>query len=137
MVGGVPGRVARHGVTSALNAAGVTALERARCAISSTVNKGYGYSSDYWIEKAGFWRMRSVTLSYNVPQSVLNWGRSTTVTLAARNLFTITDYNGTDPEVQDFADATGNVVNGGEFGRRDYYQIPNPRTYLLSVRISW
>jgi hypothetical protein len=101
------------------------------------VNAGYGFNSDYWIEKADFWRMRSVTLSYNVPKSVLNWGRTATVTLAARNLFTITDYKGTDPEVQDFADATGNTVGGGEFGRRDYYQIPNPRTYLLSVRISW
>ncbi|MCG6955173.1 MAG: SusC/RagA family TonB-linked outer membrane protein [Gemmatimonadetes bacterium] len=124
-------------VTSALNAAGVTAEDRARCAINSTVNAGYSYSSYYWIEPADFWRMRSVSLSYDVPKSVLNWGRSTTVTLAARNLFTITDYHGTDPEVQDFADATGNVVGGGEFGRRDYYQIPNPRTYLLSVRISW
>ena len=57
--------------------------------------------------------------------------------MAARNLLTITDYSGTDPEVQDFADATGNQLGGGEFGRRDYYQIPNPRTYTLSIRVSW
>ncbi|GMV04949.1 MAG: SusC/RagA family TonB-linked outer membrane protein [Gemmatimonadota bacterium] len=124
-------------VPGALNAAGVTAQERARCAINSTINKGYSYHSDYWIESADFWRLRSVSLSYDIPQSLLNWGRSATVTLAARNLLTITDYSGTDPEVQDFADATGNVVGGGEFGRRDYYQIPNPRTYMLSVRVSW
>lgn len=124
-------------VTAALNAAGVTAEQRARCAIKSSVNAGYGYSSQYWIDKADFWRLRTITLSYDIPQTLLNWGRNATVTLAARNLLTITDYSGTDPEVQDFADATGNVDTGGEFGRRDYYQIPNPRTFLLSIRVSW
>ncbi len=129
---------ARRGDATALN--DVTALERARCSIktaSSTINNGYGYDSDWWIEKADFWRLRSVTLSYDLPESLLNWGRNATVTLAARNLLTITDYTGTDPEVQDFADATGNQLGGGEFGRRDYYQIPNPRTYTLSIRVSW
>jgi len=129
---------ARRGDATALN--DVTALQRARCAIktaSSTINKGYGYNSDWWIEKADFWRLRSITLSYDLPEGLLNWGRSATVTVAARNLLTITDYSGTDPEVQDFADATGSQVGGGEFGRRDYYQIPNPRTYTLSIRVSW
>ncbi|HSG09336.1 MAG TPA: TonB-dependent receptor, partial [Longimicrobiales bacterium] len=115
----------------------VTARDRARCAINSTINKGYSYNSDWWIESADFWRLRNVSVSYEIPQSLLNWGRSATVTFAARNLLTITDYSGTDPEVQDFGDATGNVVGGGEFGRRDYYQIPNPRTYMLAVRVSW
>jgi TonB-linked SusC/RagA family outer membrane protein len=119
------------------NLPGVTAQDRARCAINSTINTGYSYNSDWWIEPADFWRLRSITVSYDVPQSFLNWGRSATVTLGARNLLTITDYTGTDPEVQDFADATGNVAGGGEFGRRDYYQIPNPRTFTFSVRVSW
>ena len=119
------------------NLPGVTALERARCAINSTINTGYSYNSDWWVESADFWRLRSITVSYDLPQSVLNWGRSATITLGARNLLTITDYSGTDPEVQDFADSAGNVAGGGEFGRRDYYQIPNPRTYTLSVRVSW
>ena len=128
--------IAAHGGdAAALN--DVTALERARCAISSTVNPGYGFSSDYWMDKADFWKLRTVTLSYQLPDGLLSWSRSATVNLSARNLFTWTDYSGTDPEVQDFADQTGNTVGGGEFGRRDYYQIPNPRTYMLSVRLSW
>jgi hypothetical protein len=120
--------------------ADVTALDRARCAVktaASPMNAGYGYDSDWWIESADFWRLRTLTLSYDLPENVLRWGRSATVTVAARNLLTITDYTGTDPEVQDFADATGNQLGGGEFGRRDYYQIPNPRTYTLSIRVSW
>lgn len=119
------------------NLPGVTARDRARCAINSTINTGYSFNSDWWLESADFWRLRNVTVSYAIPQSVLNWGRSATVTLSARNLFTITDYSGTDPEVMDFADQAGNVAGGGEFGRRDYYQIPSPRTYTLGVRVSW
>lgn len=129
---------ARRGDAGALS--DVTAQDRARCAIktaSSTINSGYGYDSDWWIEPADFWRLRSITVSYDLPESLVSWGRSATITLAARNLLTITDYSGTDPEVQDFADQTGSVVGGGEFGRRDYYQIPNPRTYMLSIRVSW
>jgi TonB-linked SusC/RagA family outer membrane protein len=119
------------------NLPGVTASERARCAINSTINTGYSYGSQWWIEKADFWRLRSITASYDIPESILNWGRSATLTVSARNLLTITDYSGTDPEVQDFADQAGNVAGGGEFGRRDYYQIPNPRTFTVSVRVSW
>jgi TonB-linked SusC/RagA family outer membrane protein len=119
------------------NLPGVTARDRARCAINSTINKGYSYSSDYWIESADFWRLRSITASYQLPENFLKWGKSTTVTFSARNLLTITDYSGTDPEVADFADQAGNIAEGGEFGRRDYYQIPNPRTYTMSIRVSW
>jgi hypothetical protein len=126
---------AYRGNAAALN--DVNALTRARCAINSTINSGYGFNSDHWIDSADFWRLRSVTLSYDLPETLLNWGRSATLTVSARNLLTITDYTGTDPEVQDFADQVGNVDNGGEFGRRDYYNIPSPRTYMVSVRISW
>jgi TonB-linked SusC/RagA family outer membrane protein len=114
----------------------VTALERARCGISSEI--GYDYDSSYWIEKADFWKLRSLSLSWQVPDGVLDWSRNATVTVAARNLFTWTDYSGTDPEVMDFADLGEEVYDGsGDYGRRDYYQIPNPRTYSISFRVSW
>lgn len=122
-----------EGDASALN--DVSAVDRARCGIGTQV--GYGFSSDYWMEKADFWKLRNVTLSYRLPQNVIGFARDITVNLSARNLFTWTDYSGTDPEVQDFADQTGNTIGGGEFGRRDYYQIPNARTYMIGFRVSW
>ena len=129
--------IAAYRAGDASNLPGVTALERARCAINGTINDGYGFDSDYWAESADFWKLRSVTLSYRLPDDLISWGRNATINLSARNLFTWTDYSGTDPEVGDFADATGNSIDGGEFGRRDYYQIPPPRTFMLSVRLSW
>lgn len=114
----------------------VRAIDRARCGINSAV--GYDRDSDYWVEKADFWKLRSIMLTYRVPQQWIPWGRNASVSLSARNLFTWTDYSGTDPEVMDFGDLAETVYDGnGDYGRRDYYQIPNPRTYTLSFRVSW
>jgi hypothetical protein len=63
---------------------------------------------------------------------------SATVTLSGRNLHTWTSWNGPDPEVEDFSDRSGSNYDGdGDFGRRDYYTIPAPRTYMLSFRLGF
>lgn len=114
----------------------VRAIDRARCGINSEV--GYDHSSNYWVEEADFWKLRSVMLTFNMPEEWVRFGRNASVSLAARNLLTWTDYSGTDPEVMDFADLGESVYDGsGDYGRRDYYNIPNPRTYTLRFRISW
>jgi hypothetical protein len=128
--------VAYHidGNTSALD--DVPALMRARCAIGGGVDGGY--NSDYWVEPADFWKLRNISLSWRLPSDLLRGlTRSATVTVAGRNLFTSTDYSGTDPEVQDYVDQNGAIFEGGAFGRRDYYQIPNPRTFILTFRVGF
>ena len=57
--------------------------------------------------------------------------------LAGRNLLTFTDYTGADPEGNDGSDQLGNQLSGGEFGRRDYYQLPPQRTFSLSARVTF
>ncbi len=117
--------------------AGVTALQRAQCSLSSH-DAGGGPNSDYWVESADFTKLRSVSLTYNVPAHLVPWARNASVTLAGRNLFLWSSYHNSDPEVEDFADRASTVFDGnGDFGRRDYYQIPAPRTFLLSVRFSF
>lgn len=65
---------------------------------------GNGRFSDRWIEDGSFLRLRSMTLSYALPvQSV--WLQGLTVWATANNLFTLTNYLGSDPEVW-----TGNAV---------------------------
>jgi hypothetical protein len=114
----------------------VTALERGRCGISREV--GYNYNWDFWIERADFWKLRSIMVRYELPESWVRLGKSATLSMSARNLFTWTDYSGTDPEMMDFADLVETVYDGGgDYGRRDYYQIPNPRTFTFSVRVGW
>ncbi len=117
------------GNASALD--GVTALQRGRCSIDD-------YDSAFWMEKADFVKLRNVSLTYNLPSAwVTSFANNASVTLSGQNLFTWTEYNGSDPEVGDAADQLGTSGIGGRFGRRDYYQIPNPRTFLLSVRMSF
>ena len=111
--------------------AGATALERAQCHLDD-------YDSEYWIEPADFWKLRSISASYRLPQSLVRFGDNAVLTLAASNLFTWTDYSGTDPEVMDFADYGESVFDGnGDYGRRDYYQLPPSRTFTMSMRFDF
>jgi len=113
---------------------GYTALERARCAPNS---RSDWYDIAWWTEKADFWKLRSISMSYKLPEGLLPWAKSGTFTVAARNLFTLTDYTGTDPESNDTEDAQGSGSDAGAFGRRDYYQIPSARTFVVSLRVTF
>jgi hypothetical protein len=116
---------AAAGNTAAL--ANFNALERARCAIDRTKQ-----DSDFFIEKADFFKLRTTSLSYRVPPRFVPGARSAQLTLAARNLIKITDYTGIDPEVADLGDSG---LNG--LSRREYYNLPPTRSFLASVRVTF
>lgn len=108
-----------------------TALERARCSIDD-------YDSDFWLEKADFTKIRYLSLTYQLPAALTQrFANTASLTLAGSNLFTWTGYNGSDPEVEDATDRIGSQLGSGDLGRRDYYQIPPARTFLLSLRFSF
>ena len=119
---------------SILDEAGITAEQRGKCGLNPSE-----YDSDFWIEPADFLKLRFVSLTYNLPQQFIGrWADNASVTLSGRNLLTFTDYTGSDPEVEDFADRSSSVFDGaGDVGRRDYYQIPPARSFLLSFRFSF
>ena len=110
------------GNTAALN--DVTALQRAKCAIDRTKQ-----SSDYWIQPTDFFKLRSASISWTVPQHFVPRASSATLTLAGRNLWKSTDYDGLDPELRDATD------QGTSLARREYYQLPPSKQYLLSLRV--
>ena len=111
------------GNASALN--DVNALDRVRCAVDRTQQY-----SDSWIEKADFFRLRYLTATYRLPQRVLPRGmQGATLTLSGRNLFYSSDYSGLDPESADQADS--------QIGRREYYVLPQLRSFSLSLRANW
>ena len=83
----------------------------------------------YWVESADFFKLRSVSVSYEVPKRFAPGARNMTVSLAGRNLFVSTDYTGSDPETADQRTST--------FSRRDYYNFSTYRTFLFSVRTSF
>jgi outer membrane receptor protein involved in Fe transport len=109
---------------------GITNLQLMRCAFS-------GFDIGYWTERGDFTKLRYVALTYNLPAR-LAAASNASITLSARNLFTWTDYTGADPEVMDVADQANTGGNtAGSFGRRDYYQIPQPRSFTLSLKFGF
>ncbi|HEX5576381.1 MAG TPA: hypothetical protein VFX42_10945, partial [Gemmatimonadales bacterium] len=83
-----------------------------------------------YLESASFLKLREVTLSYELPGSAVRalWGsvRHATVSLSARNLFTITGYSGLDPEVSNF----GNTAISRLW---DIAPFPPSRSFWLTV----
>lgn len=112
---------AKAGDASALN--DVTAMERVRC------DQGSLRDYDWWVEANDFFKLRSVSLSYELPQRFIPGSRSARLTVSGRNLMTVTDYTGTDPETTDFRD---NATS-----RRDYYVFPQSRSFLLSLTVNF
>jgi hypothetical protein len=88
-------------------------------------------ASEYSTEDATYGRLREVSVSYRVGKvgGVGNW----TVGLVGRNLLTVTNYRGFDPE-------TG--LSGGQLGSAvlngiDRYGFPNLRTFTFSLGSSF
>ncbi len=115
-------KAAAAGNTTAL--ATVTAGDRIKCTITAS-ERDYSY----FVESSDFFKLRSVSVSYELPRSISRTSRPTTIQLTGRNLFTSTSYSGSDPENADQRTST--------FYRRDYYNFPPYRTFLFSVRTSF
>ena len=78
------------------------------------------YLSDYYVENASFLKLDNLSLSYNIGK--INKWASLTVSAMVQNVFTITGYSGTDPE----------VPNGMD---NSFY--PRPRTYSVSLGLQF
>ena len=68
------------------------------------------------LEDGSFLRLRTVTLSWLVPQSIQNRLRmsATRLYVTGTNLFTVTDYTGYDPDVS--AQSVSNANRGVDIG---------------------
>jgi TonB-linked SusC/RagA family outer membrane protein len=82
--------------------------------------------SDRWIEKASYFRMRTATLSYNVPFSS-GFLKYAVVYVTGNNIFTLTEYKGYDPEFSPTESIFGQGV--------DNALEPQHRSVTIGVRI--
>jgi hypothetical protein len=102
----------------------VTAGDRIKCSITAA-ERDYSY----FVESSDFFKLRSVSVSYELPRSISHTSRPTTIQFTGRNLLKFTNYSGSDPENADQRTST--------FYRREYYNFPPYRTFLFSVRTSF
>ena len=95
-------------------------------------NADYLHMSDRYLEDGSYLRVKTVTLSYDLPAKALSALRITRlrVYVTGQNMFTITNYSGFDPEVSSFG--TDNTRLGYDFG-----SYPSVKTYIVGASITF
>lgn len=76
------------------------------------------------LQDASYFRLKNVQLSYDIPMEKVGFISALKVYFTGQNLFTITNYEGFDPEANSF---------GGSNVRVDYSSYPLARTFLFGV----
>ena len=82
--------------------------------------------SSFFIEDGSFIRLQNISLGYTLPVS--KFIRTARIYVSAQNLFTITDYSGFDPEVNNQGQ---NNLNRGD----DYDAYPRSRLFTVGVNL--
>ena len=87
-----------------------------------------------FVEDADWLKLREVSVRYNFSDLIQRSGstpiQNLTVGLAARNLFTITEYSGPDPEVN--FDGGRGLIRG-----QDFLTLPNSRQFQVNVTLGF
>jgi iron complex outermembrane receptor protein len=79
------------------------------------------FTSDYFVKNASFFKLDNLSAGYNF-DNLLNNKMKARLSFTVQNVFTITKYDGLDPEVQ------GGIDN-------NFY--PRPRTFMLGVNLTY
>ncbi|WP_147204698.1 SusC/RagA family TonB-linked outer membrane protein [Segetibacter aerophilus] len=101
------------------------------------VNGNYARQTSKWVESGSFLRLKNVSLSYNLPTSLISRQklvRGVRATFGAQNLATITEYSGFDPEVGAYTGV--NAGNNGPIGL-DYGRYPLTPIYTFSLNVNF
>jgi TonB-linked SusC/RagA family outer membrane protein len=90
-------------------------------------------ASSRYLSDGSYIRVKTVTLGYNLPKTLISKAKLERVRIyvAAQNLFTITKYNGWDPEVNsDYF--SSNITQG-----YDFYSAPQAKTITFGVNLGF
>lgn len=90
----------------------------------------------HFIEEVNWLRLRSLSLGYSLPKSVLNrvkFMKSATLTATGTNLLLLTNYSGMDPET---SAAGAGVIGSGSVGI-DYAGVPATAGFALGLNVKF
>ena len=87
-------------------------------------------TNSHFVENGSFLRMRDLTLTHSIDVTSMKYLNEAKIAFSVRNLFTITDYSGMDPEA---AASFNNPIRRGV----DLYSFPNFRTYQISINLGF
>ena len=100
-------------------------------------DNNYNVISSRWVEDGSFVRVKNVSLSYNIPASVISRQklvRGIKATFGAQNIATFTKYSGFDPEVG--ASVGANVNSSNQAIGLDYGRYPLTPIYTFTLGIN-
>lgn len=106
-----------------------TGAEFPRLSVNDS-NMNYRRVSDFFVEDGSYFRCKLLQIGYTLPKQWFNNKLNLRLSFSAQNLFTITNYSGTDPEA---ASMGKSVTEAGI----DYTGYPNPRTFLFGLNMSF
>lgn len=90
-----------------------------------------GVYSDFFLEDGSYLRLKNLRLTVNIPgQALKNKGMAAKVYLSGSNLFTITKYQGYNPEVNQ--QGQSNINQGVDMG-----SYPLAKSYMLGINLSF
>lgn len=87
-------------------------------------------TNSHFVEDGSFLRMRDVTFTHSINIKSIKYLNEAKIAFSARNLFTITNYSGMDPEA---SASFNNPIRRGV----DLYSFPNFRTYQISINLGF
>jgi TonB-dependent starch-binding outer membrane protein SusC len=96
------------------------------------VSAGFSFSSTSKVENGDYIKLRNISLGYNLPiqgTSLANQIASAHFYIQSGNVFTLTKYRGSDPEVS----INGNSINSG----KDQNVPPNARVFTFGMNIAF
>lgn len=94
--------------------------------------------STRYLSDASYLRLRNITLGYNLPDNFASKLKMDRIRfyVGVQNLYTFTKYEGWDPEVNYLGTSrstqSNNIIQG-----YDFYTVPQARTYLFGINLSF
>ncbi|MBM2817230.1 MAG: TonB-dependent receptor plug [Ignavibacteria bacterium] len=90
-----------------------------------------GNNTEDFVEDAGWVRLRELSLSYSLPESIVKYTPLSEInlTFTGRNLWLSTDYKGVDPET--------NLMGATSSQGLDYFNMPGTKTYNFSINVKF
>lgn len=107
--------------------------------VSLDDRNGNRRSSTRWIEDGSYFRIRNITLGYNL-KNALKWKSVERLRLyiTAQNAFTWTKYPGLDPEIQANANDTRGLGLSSDLAVGiDWGTVPAPRTFIVGLKLDF
>lgn len=107
--------------------------------VSLDDRNGNRRSSTRWLEDGSYFRIRNITLGYNL-KDALKWKsvEGLRIYVTAQNALTFTKYSGLDPEIQaNTNDTRGLGLSSDLAVGIDWGTVPAPRTFIVGLKLDF